>query len=300
MAIALVTGLFDIGRGGIVNTMFKRSFDEYKKYFQRLLVSTIETPLIIFCDPSLDDFIRDIRKVNYQIIHKTLADLRTLEYWDQVQTIIHNPAWYGQSGWLRNSPQYGLEYYTPLVLWKQYWMLEAVYNSAFAVDRYYWIDGGIAKLPDRLFVPLLSGGLEKRLEPYLDKMLYLTFDYRSNETHGFNQEAFDGYAKREINRVVKGGFFGGPPEYIRKIKEIYDDLLRITLNDGYLGTEENIFTLITYLYPELCHVVPLRANYIYNFWIDLLPEGALPKLRITGVHHCPLGAMCQGHIVGSA
>ena len=55
----------------------------------------------------------------------------------------------------------------------------------------------------------------------------------------------------KVNRVARGGFFGGHKEYISQANELYYGLLRDSLSEGFMGTEESIFTLMTYLQPDI-------------------------------------------------
>lgn len=299
MSLTLVTGLFDIGRHQLTNSMFQRSFEVYKNSLATILSATPETPIIIFCEPSLDNWISQYRQDNYQIIHKSIEDIRAFKYFDLIQAIRTNPEWYNQSNWIKNSPAYALELYLPVVMSKQYWMLEAVKSSVFPSDHYLWIDAGFVKI--KSFTPLVSGDLGERMAPYLDKMLYLNFKYRSHEIHGFTQTKFDQYAGQMVDRVSRGGVFGGPAPIIQQITTLYDELLQRTLSEGYMGTEENIFTLLTYLYPELCNI-QMTDKTLYTFLQKT--ANISPITPITGkviyqrVIDCSHGDLCGGHIIG--
>lgn len=144
------------------------------------------------------------------------------------------------------------------------------------------------------------------MAPYLDKMLYLNFHYRSHETHGFVQKKFDEYAGEQVSRVSRGGLFGGPARLMQQVTNIYDLILSKTLSDGYMGTEENIFTLLTYLYPDLCNVKMTDAT-LYPFLrevagIAFAPKSVPQRERVIykGIidNKCSLGIMCGGHVIG--
>ncbi len=47
--------------------------------------------------------------------------------------------------------------------------------------------------------------------------------------------------------------FGGRREYLEVAGAVYDVILNATLSAGFMGTEENIISLLYYRFPELVH-----------------------------------------------
>ena len=74
----------------------------------------------------------------------------------------------------------------------------------------------------------------------------------------------------KVNKVARGGFFGGPKETISDINSIYYGLLSSTLNDGYMGTEESIFSIMLYKHSDLINYFEIESNgLIGKFFEDL-------------------------------
>ena len=71
-----------------------------------------------------------------------------------------------------------------------------------------------------------------------------------------------------VNRVARGGFFGGHKEYISEANNIYYALLNDTLNDGFMGTEESIFTIMTYLRPDIFHYEDINGDGLINTFFE--------------------------------
>ena len=79
----------------------------------------------------------------------------------------------------------------------------------------------------------------------------MCFPYEtSTEIHGFNYEIINKICNNKVDRVARGGFFGGTKDKIAELNSNYYQLLKDTLNNNLMGTEESIFTIMTYLYPN--------------------------------------------------
>jgi hypothetical protein len=68
------------------------------------------------------------------------------------------------------------------------------------------------------------------------------------------------YANGDVNKVARGGFFGGPKQTIPEANSLYYNLLYETLNDGLMGTEESLFTLLLYKRPDLFQYTEIQDN----------------------------------------
>ena len=79
------------------------------------------------------------------------------------------------------------------------------------------------------------------------------------------------YAKtKDVNRVARGGFFGGNKDYLPEANAVYYDLLDRSLNQNLMGTEESIFTIMTYLYPTKYKFEMIKPDgLIYTFFENL-------------------------------
>lgn len=268
--ITFVTALYDLGRGDI-NDSFKRSFDHYKECFTKLLKHrTIN--LLVYCDESLNDFVRSINP-KVRIINKSLDDLRAFPFYDKIQQIRKSSEWLSQAGWLADSTQATLELYNPLVMSKQFFLNDASLYNFFNTDYFCWIDAGLYNTVnlDPYFDVRNYSLFEKKLIKHLNKMLYICFPYDGQvEVHGFKKSEMNRYAGANTEYVARGGFFGGNKVSINKINEIYYNLLSSSLNNNLMGTEESIFTLITYLHPDLCNIRMIEPNgLIYKFFDDV-------------------------------
>lgn len=267
----LVTGLWDLGRGDLHN--FGRSFDHYLECFSKLL--SLEVNLCVWVPKELNEFVLTKAKGNVRIVNRELSDFDTwFGGFDDVQKIRFDPDWYGQANWLSDSPQCKLRYYNPIVMSKFFMLNDTTYHNPFGTDYFFWIDAG---LTNTVNIDLISE--VKKLPHYMkeieDKLLFLSFPYNAtNEIHGFQADKFYEYCKQKTNYVCRGGFFGGKSNKIRELNGDYYSYMNDSLSKGYMGTEENFHTMLTYLHPDKTHRFELEENgLVYKFFEHLSTVG---------------------------
>lgn len=263
----LVTGLWDLGRGELQD--FGRSFDHYLECFSKLL--SLDVNLCIWAPKELNEFILTRAKGNVRIVNRELSDFDSwFGGFEQVQRIRLNPDWYGQAGWLSESPQCKLKYYNPIVMSKFFMLNDITYHNPFNTEYFFWIDAG---LTNTVNIDLISE--VKKLTYYMkqieDKLLFLSFPYNaSNEVHGFQADRFYEYCGQKTSYVCRGGFFGGSAEKIRQLNGDYYGYMFDSLSKGYMGTEENFHTILAYRHPDKIHRFELEPNgLVYKFFEHL-------------------------------
>lgn len=273
--ITLVTGIWDLDRDK-ANPGWNRSFDHYKEHFTRLLNETQNFNLIIFIDPSLESLVWQHRSPNNtRVYHHSKIEFKGnfFPFFDKIQNIRNNPEWYNRAGWLRDSTQGSLEYYNPMVMSKMFLLHNAKCYDPFDSEYFYWIDGGISNTLSLGYFhnPVVINNLIKLSKQFL----FICFPYVADrEIHGFDIEAMKRYCKNsDVTRVARGGFFGGHKNTISDANNLYYGLLDQSLNEGLMGTEESIFTIMTYLNPAKYHYESIEDNgLIYTFFEKLQSE----------------------------
>ena len=254
--ITLVTGIWDIGRSDLTEG-WSRPYQHYLDKFNSLL----DTPenMIIFGEESLREFVFKKRnEENTQFIVRNLDWFRNNEFFEKIQKIRTNPDWYNQVGWLRDSTQARLENYNPLVMSKVFLLHDAKILDKFDSENLFWIDGGLTNTVhpgyfthDKVF---------QKLSKYISKFSFVCFPYdTSTEIHGFDFEKLNSIAGAKVTKVARGGFFGGPKHTISEINTIYHNLLSTTLSEGYMGTEESIFSAMCYKNADIINYFEKRG-----------------------------------------
>jgi hypothetical protein len=265
----IVTGIWDLNREALSQD-WSRSFDHYINNFKNLL-SCQNLNLAIFIDPSLKDLVWSIRdRSNTAVYHHPKENFsgNFFPFFDKIQQIRNNPEWYNQVGWLADSTQAKMEYYNPMVMSKMFLLHNAKIFNPFDSDYYWWLDGGITNTVHSGY--FTHDNIIEKIEDIVNKFLFVCFPYEtSSEIHGFDIEAMKKYCQSDtVNRVARGGFFGGHKDYISQANDEYYSLLDGSLREGYMGTEESIFTIMTYLDPNIYQYEPIEDNGLINTFFE--------------------------------
>jgi FkbM family methyltransferase len=259
--ITIVTGLWDLGRGSI-DGWAKRDFQQYKNKFFELLETNM--PLCIWIPRNLEEEVLKIRgNKPTKIYFKELEDFKTwFPFWDRLQEIRTNPNWANFAGWLPESPQAALEYYNPMMMCKMFMVNDSALTNPFNSEYFYWVDGG---LTSTVSAGYFTDNVLNNLESYTDstqKITFITYPYDSNdEIHGFERKKMAEYCSVGfVNKISRGGFWGGAKEQIHQLNTLYYPILENTIKQGYMGADECLFTILTYKYPELIKPFEIDGN----------------------------------------
>ena len=265
--ITLVTGLWNIKRDELTEG-WSRTFSHYLEKFDQLL--KIDNNLIIFGDSELEKFVSERRSPsNTQFILRDVSWFKSNNYFDKIQTIRTNPDWYNKAGWLGESTQAKLEMYNPLVMSKIFLIHDAKILDKFDSEYMFWIDAGLTNTVHPGY--FTHDKVLNKLSKYISKFSFITFPYQAEtEIHGFDFNKLNSIAGNKVDKVARGGFFGGPKHTISDINSIYYGLLSSTLDEGYMGTEESLFSIMCYKHPDIINYFEIEQNgLIGKFFEDL-------------------------------
>jgi hypothetical protein len=268
----IVTALWNLGRADI-SEGFKRDYSEYLVKFGELLNTDI--PMYIFADKSDEDYIWTIRSKENTVLN--LMSLDELKKWfnftELTSEICKKPEWLSQSGWLSESPQAKLDGYNPLVMSKMFMLNDVTIRDPFDSENFFWVDAGITNTVNSGY--FTHDKVFDNLENYLNRngeFVFISFSYiGGNEIHGFSRPELAKYCNTDYVRYVcRGGFFGGRKSMVNDINGIYYGYLNNTLNEGLMGTEESIFTIISHNYPDKIYRFEISDNgLIWPFFEEL-------------------------------
>jgi SAM-dependent methyltransferase len=277
----IVTGMWNLGRGEL-NSSFKRNYTDYLERFGQLLKSDI--PMYIFADKSDEDFIWSIRKKDNTVVNfMSLDELKNwFEFTNKTNEIRKQEKWLSQAGWLRESPQATLEHYNPLVMSKMFMLNNVTIWNPFNTEYFFWIDGGITSTVnygyfthDKVF-----DNLQKAMSETKD-FIFLSYPYEGGEeVHGFERKPLARYCNTDyVKYVCRGGFFGGKKGTINEINGLYYGYLKNSLYEGYMGTEESIFTILMHNHSDIISQYSIEGNgLVWPFFEELKSSSITKKI----------------------
>lgn len=246
--ITIVTGIWNINRDA-AGEGFKRSFDHYLSNFTTLLNALKDEKVLVYIERQYRDNIP--RHPNHKIYEREVDWFKSFDFYTHVQDIRTNEKWLSQAGWLCNSTQATLELYNPLVMSKFFLLNDATIHNPFNTEYFVWLDGGITNTvhPGYFF----KDDVISKLQKYLNPFLFVSFPYETGpEIHGFSRSSMNSICDTSnVSYVCRGGIFGGRKDIINEYNSYYHNLLRETLTSGLMGTEESIFTIMSYQQPHI-------------------------------------------------
>ena len=251
--LTIVTGLWNIGRPG-------RDFTHYIEHFKMFL--NIPQNLFIYIPAEYEYLVWEKRSRENTYVRITeLEDIKRLydPFWNKTQEIRTSPDWLNQAGWLSGSPQAVLEYYNPIVQSKMFMLNDASIWNPFDTEYFFWLDAGITNTVPHTHIT--ENNILDKLPQYGNPFLFLSYPYQAeNEIHGFTFSEMNKIARTNVEYVCRGGLFGGHKQQINEANATYYSMLTNTLNTGFMGTEESIFTRMSYNEPHLYKRFELDGN----------------------------------------
>ena len=276
MSTTIVTGIWDIKRDQL-SEGWNRNYDHYLNNLAKLM--KCDDNMIIYIEEKYKSFVEERRDTsNTMIIVRELDWFKSNgEMCSMIEKIRTNPDWYNQSGWLPESTQAKLEMYNPIVMSKMFLMNDAAILDPFNSTNLVWIDGALTNTVHEGY--FWHDNVVKNLDKFFNKFSFVCFPYDGKvEIHGFKYQEICQYAEDVVNKVARGGIFGGPKEIISRVNDIYHSLLMDTLSKGLMGTEESIFTIMVYKYPELFQYYEIEINGLLGmFFENLKNKNLYPK-----------------------
>lgn len=244
--LTIVSGLWDLSIDG-------RDFEShYLPRFEEFL--KIPCNMVLFVPKSLEDYVWERRsRENTHIKIYELDDIKNhifAPFWDKWQEIRTSPHWAKQATWLPSSPQATREHYFPIQCSKMFFMHDAKIWNIFDTDYFLWLDAGLTNTVNKdLFY---NPENLQRITKYMDPFLFVSFPYEAHsEIHGFTFSEMNRYCGDIVKYVCRGGLWGGHRDFLSQANSQYYSLLERSISEGLGGADECLFTILTYLYPDI-------------------------------------------------
>lgn len=242
-SINLVTGYWHIRQD--------RKKSTYLENFKNVL--SLAYNMTVFVPRQYESFVQEYRsplsnKTNIVIVE--LDDIKNkyfIKYWDKLQNIRTDSNWYNSTDWLLRTPQAFSEWYNPIVMSKVFFLYDAYNMDTYDSDNFIWIDAGITQHISKDIV------CEKNINGmsnHIKTVLFSSIDYVGTEIHGFDYSGYKKYTDIIPTWLCRATILGCHKSSIEKFKSDYAYYLTDTLERGYLGTEESIYSLLSCIDPR--------------------------------------------------
>ena len=252
--ITLVTAMVNIGRDD-------RDFEAH--YFNSLTaVLNSRHPIVMYTEEKYFERIREIRGNRpLSLIKFDTADIEQFVYYPGIQNIITDEKWLNQAEWL-NGSVIKTSNYIPLTLLKNSLLTDASATNTFNSSYFYWIDTGICSSFN--IVEPLDTYFFTKIPKY--RFFITSFPYSTDsEIHGYNINKLKEYCGTFLNYVCRATLFGGTPEQIAEINRLFYTEVARSLENGAIGTEEAIYTILSIEYPQLFDRYKMASGDINHF-----------------------------------
>ena len=252
----------------LVSTLFKtdtnrHNFEDYYIWIEKLF--KINKPIIFFTQSDILEKIKEKRPKIYENktiwIERNFSDLYSYKnYLNKFnETYIIDKA----------KSRHTVELF---VVWceKVNFMKEAIENNYFKSKYFFWVDAGFFR--DDITVDSFINNwpsiekLEKDPRVTLDGIREITKE-EFNKLINFDNTTHDKFMN-DVN--ISANCFAGRYDYLIKFIKFYYEILELLYrHNKFIGSEQNIFTFIAHLHPEITNVIISGDNLFFKKYFYL-------------------------------
>jgi hypothetical protein len=225
--------------------------------FNKLL--DLNLNLVIFGDEKTENLVWEKRKKeNTQFILRNFDWFKN-EFFERIQKVRKNL--------VVESENFLYEMYSPIELCKIFLLNDSKILNVFNSDYVYWVDSKIMKLDN-----VNESNFEsffKKLSEENDKFIFTSDNLIDiSNIDGFPISKIYSFLDTSIDMVVSNLFFGGPIHTITDINFMYYNLLSETLNQGLMGSDKSLFTILLHKNSSLINYIQIPVDQDFNQFIN--------------------------------
>ena len=262
MKATVVTALFDIGRKDVDG----RGMEQYYEWFAGTL--KMSAPMVIYCDESLNSFIRENRPPGREtkIVNQKLEEVPCYFLKEKIDAVLSSEDYVD-----RIKDPGRIECKTSLYSIIQYskfaWVERAAVENHFDSDYFFWMDAGISRhAPDLdLTQPLPGSIFGNQIKEHSGKVLYQM--YVSPYPDLVNGTMTEDYFW-DNRSFMWGGLFGVDKFGSIALKAWCDEVLQnLMINSGRMNNEQLAIGYLAKKVPGAFLILQCNAHQHRNFEI---------------------------------
>ena len=244
--VTIVTALFNMNR----DKLDGRKWNNYLKWFSNFL--KLNSPLIIFTSPDLNEFIKSRRSnINTKILNSDLNEIPYFYLFNQIKEIINSQKFKNNVKDINR-----IECKDPLYLIIQFskffWLRKAAFMNFFNSQQFLWLDAGSSRFFEDFN---LKKSFPSTFGKYLLKDIGDTFLVQMNYDcypDLYNKSNLEFNYLYDNRSFVLGSLFGGNKKIIDKISDLVDDLLlNKMIKNGIINNDQVALAYLVKNNPEL-------------------------------------------------
>jgi hypothetical protein len=233
----IVTGYFKLN-------ISKASSSKYTEWMTNMLIN--DNPMVIFCDKSSQDFIREMR-INKEdktvIIPMNIKEFYTYKYVyeyinnskiDLENTVGHSPLLY--------------------MIWseKSHFLKLAIELDPFKTNYFLWVDIGCFRNQNTKYLNWPNPSRISQMNK--NKVLLLSvIPFTDAELQCFNKEDLPLF---QFTNRIGGTIFGGGKEVLLKWHDLYYEMVEYFISiDRFIGKDQSIMNSVYLLNREICDLI---------------------------------------------
>ena len=256
--ITLVTCLYQINTN-------RHKFSDYLEWIDLLL--QINKPIVFYIQPNLSEIIKHKRP---QILQKkNNLDRKRIFYC--LYAYVHYLNQFKETYLIdRATHKHTVDLY---IIWceKMNFLKESIENNYFKSKYFFWADAGLFRFDNNNVTKFINDWpsidiVKKEQRVYLNGIRKIS-DEELTKLMNFDPIAHARFMN-DIN--VAANFFGGRGDNILKFIKYYYEILELFYKHKiYIGTDQNIFTIVGRLHPEIATIINSgNYNFLKNYFVS--------------------------------
>jgi hypothetical protein len=239
MSITLVTSLYDIDRE---NKGDGRTFDQYLSWFKETL--KIKSPMIIFVDKELENFVKENRKgLPTKIVLQSIEQIPYYFLNDKIEKILNDKNYKSKIG-APERVECKMGIYNTLIYSKFKWVKYAIEKNYFNSDYFMWIDAGLSRFFESHGVNLnfenqypSQNAIETLIDNKDKVLIQASMSYYPDLV---NSKTCDETYFWDARTWIMAGLWGGGSEILNEFCDVIDHILQEKmLKNEVINNEQN-------------------------------------------------------------
>lgn len=268
----IVTAIFDIGRDKWDN--FTMSYHTYLMWMRNILF--LDTNMVIYTEEKFKKDIIGFRKEIDPKLEKTIIVIEPLEnimgykkFYEPLNTLMSSDEFKSKIQF--NVPEMTKPLYNVVMFAKLFYILDAHKRNLFNTDLFVWADAGVLR-NDKPQIGISWPDTQKINELDNNKVTFFCH-------HPYVRIGRDHYERHALSqmRYIQGGSIFVPKKCVDEVCDIFENVVRESIESGYVGSDEKMFDFLYLRSPEKYNLIQCG----WREYIDLFTSDKDMKVIIA-------------------